>query len=1082
MKKGRHIDRNHHLAMFAVWLGIVVGIQGVALSAQKTPKPLVMLLLDTSGSMEYSVTELDEEGVVPTCHDTRQTGFSYEKSRWVVASEVLTGSFHDFWCSWDFRDADSTREDYMYPVPHIVAHGTEVDGSIQRSDGLLDLFRDSIKFGLMTFDSRLGAGSDLEGGYSYATTRNWGGFSINLGARNEGAPWGAFVPPPVDDDLEEIQDANDAIQLQILGSTPYLGTPIAPLLEDAYYFFESDPRGRAYDEATGQGDPYYDCRSKNIILITDGQPTLGEGTYGYGLSESAAAQLAAAGVKVYVVGFQMPQTTFPILNSIALAGGTDEAYIVSSQVELNGALGEILVEIQGNSTSQVQTAITNRTMNNEDLQYQFNASYGGTTVSPLDLVGHLDQYVYRCDAECASEEWDGGAALCEVLSISDALAQRTTARNIWTQLEGELQSFATDNDALTPGVLGVATSGELPRLAPYVNTDGTITYSGLVLGDASVESVREEYRNQLISLVSASSGSRRSGIPLGAIVHSQPVLQQNLFTVSAPIPSFIQYRNLESVRTRPTALFVGTHDGQIHCFDVSRDSSSTSGTTDFSDIGKELWSFIPKHLLPQLNRLASGAAFLLDGSPVVQEVRLYKRDVQAGLEEETALWRSVLLVGYREGGRGYVALDVTDPVNPAFMWEISNTERCFDVDGNSTCETTSDFQRLGNSYGRPAIGTVFWENNGVLEERAVAIFGGGSSIDGESESGRAVFVVNLETGELIREFCNSCGNVEDGNTGVLFNSELLDNPMVGDVAAFETFVGGLVTRAFIGDSGGQLWRLNLLSSDPQDWKLEFFHDAYTILPPQHVWRRPIMIRPSLATSASNGQVTVIYGTGDPDAVLRPGWGDRVYSLTEFWNGSAFVARVNWQLHLEEGESFGSEALVFNQVAYFTTQTSGGGLCDIGVGRLWGIDYDGDDPNQVNDIVARLDEDGDPTTQALVAYNTYEDSELVGVQLVQRPACFAQATDFEPWNSASPTGTNAPQAGEATSQSGAGTAFQGTSGGNLELVVQTGSTGASSPQMQAPEGGGTSQTGNKAVLSVARPSRSVFSMSWGLVFD
>jgi type IV pilus assembly protein PilY1 len=1065
-------------AIFAVLL-CSSGLLAPDAHAQRvTPKPSVLILLDSSGSMEYAVDRLDEEGHVPVCHETRQAGFDYVKSRWVVAAEVLTGAFNDYWCSYDFRNDDPDREDYMYVTPHVVPHGTVQDGSSQRPDGLLDLFGDTIKFGLMTFDSRLGSTADQEGGYSYGPTKEWGGFQINLGARHSQAPWGGMVSPALDEAVDSLRTANQVIEAQILASTPYLGTPISPLLEDALYFFSTDPHGRPYSEASEDGDPYFDCRSKNIVLITDGQPTLGEGIYGYGTSAGAAQALAALGVKIYVVGFQMPETTFPILDSIASAGGTEAAYIVTSQAEFLAVMGQILVQIQGNQTARVKTVITNRTMNLDDRQYQFNASYGASQVSPLDLVGHLEQDVYRCDPGCAvSESW-GGASLCEVFSISNALAERNTPRTITTQLGGVLLPFSAANAAITDTVLEIPTSGSLPRLDPYENPDGTVLYTGISLGDASDSSVRSQYREQLIRLIRAEAGSRREGIPMGAISRSQPVVQANLFNMAAPIPSFVLYRNKEEVRTRPTALFVGTHDGMLRAFRVDRHADLAE-----SDYGQELWSFIPKHLLPQLKRLASGAAFLLDGSPVVQEVRLHRKQVQADVEEERDLWRSVLVTGYGDGGRGYVALDVTNPVEPAFMWEISNTEWCYAHEGGTACTATTAFERLGLSRSVPAIGTVFIETAGSMEERAVVVFGGGRSVEDEADSGLAVFVVNLETGALIREFCNDCGNVTDTNSGVLFNLQLLDRPLEGNVVAYDTSMARLMTRAFIGDSAGQLWRLNLMSPSPEDWRLEFFHDAYTILPPMHPWRRPVVLSPALSLGTDNGLLVVLYGTGDPDVPLRPGWGDRVYSVSERWNGSGYEGRTNWGMILDPGESYTSEPLVFNRTAYFTTQTSTGGLCNIGSGRLWGVDYIGDDPNSTTDVVARLDEDGDASTEDTVLYKEYPGSDLLGLQLVQRPSCFAQPTDFMPWLGGDSAGTTAPAPGSPLSVGGGtGDMHQGASSGALELMVQTGATGESSPQLQPPGGSGSSATGNRAALTVQRPGRAVFSTSWGMVFD
>ena len=1080
MRKGKEMA-------FGGWVPLLLLLAAVVLCAlprdvratSSSPKPLVMLLLDTSGSMQY-IQGIN--GEFPTCHETRQEGFDYLKSRWGVATEVFTGSFNEYWCTEDQRIDDPNREDYMAAPPHYQPEGIAVEGQVQRPDGMLDIYRDSIKFGLMTFDQKWPVENTAAGGYSYGPNRPSSPFGTwNVGARSEAAEWGKLVVPSSNDNLGQIRNGNDDIQEQILLSKPWGHTPLSPLLDDALFMFQTDNAVKPYDESSDEGDPYYDCRSKSVILLTDGQPDQGENIDGYDHSYEVATNLLTAGITVYVIGYELPPATpaAATLNKIAEFGGSGQAYIVDSPAELVTALGEILVAISANQPAKVRTAVSNRTLSTTDLQYQFNASYSGTAVSPLDMVGHLDQFIYRCDDDCAPEDWPGGASLCEVFSISNALDARTDEREIFTQVDGVVLPFAADTDEITAELLALPTEGVLPRLDPYELPGGQTLYSGLELGDASDETIRAEYREQLIRLVAADEGSRREGIRMGAIANSEPVVQTNLFSLTAPLPSFIAFRNQAAIRSRPTVLFAGTHDGLMHAFRIDRLVS-----LDESDYGTELWSFIPKHLLGQVDRLASGMAYLMDGKPVVAEVRLSRESANVPVEEEIEQWRSVLMSGYGEGGRGFFCLNVTNPEEFDFMWEISNTERCYMVEetGNA-CVPTTDFQRLGLSYGRPAIGEAFFSVDGELQQRGIAIFTGGRAVDGEDQSGKAVFVVDLESGQLIREFCNSCGNVFDTNT-VSQNNDFLDCSMEGPIAAYDAFIGGVITRAFIGDSCGQLWRLDIGHADPADWRLEFFHDAFANRNLNHPHRRPLGLQPSIAVSVNPGRLVVVYGTGSPDEVLMPGRRDRVYSVSEFWNGSSIEAQINWELILDNREAFTSDPLIFDQAAFFTTQSAAGGMCNAGLGRLWGIDYVGDDPDEIDDLVAAMDEDGDPATLDLANYVEFENSELLGLQLIQRPSCFDQASNYQPWTGGVEEGSAPPSAGSPHPGAGVpgGPQFSGSSGGGLELVVQTGSSGVSSPEMQPPEGGGAVSTGNKAVQRVNPPSQTVFSTSWGLVFD
>ena len=37
------------------------------------------------------------------------------------------------------------------------------------------------------------------------------------------------------------------------------------------------------------------------------------------------------------------------------------------------------------------------------------------------------------------------------------------------------------------------------------------------------------------------------------------------------------------------------------------------------------------------------------------------------------MWKTILVGGLGRGGRGYYALDITDPANPKALWEFSDT-------------------------------------------------------------------------------------------------------------------------------------------------------------------------------------------------------------------------------------------------------------------------------------------------------------------------------------------------------------------------------------------------------------------------
>ncbi len=137
---------------------------------------------------------------------------------------------------------------------------------------------------------------------------------------------------------------------------------------------------------------------------------------------------------------------------------------------------------------------------------------------------------------------------------------------------------------------------------------------------------------------------------------------------------------------RRRMLAAATNDGQIHFFDAGVrqlvDNDFTPAANDkielFNDgSGKELFSYVPRMILPVLREQALGERHIysMDGSLTVGDVFIDPVDPLGGsavLEDRN--WRTVLIAGMREAGdvypstadvagfkSGYVALDITQP-------------------------------------------------------------------------------------------------------------------------------------------------------------------------------------------------------------------------------------------------------------------------------------------------------------------------------------------------------------------------------------------------------------------------------------
>lgn len=251
--------------------------------------PLVMIVLDTSGSME-NITDCECttarcEECMPKC-----SAETPEKNRWTELLEALVGTFETFMCEAVPRD-EASAYDFGYSVPYHAPQG------VQRSDGLFREYGDRLRFGLATFDGiqsydkapQLGLeefsftkSAGQAGLWSYPAIESaeqlearWDGFQagvyrypgcpqpfvMNTGIRGPDAESGALV---VMERPGLSEPALSALEANMLNVRPYGSTPIAAALDDVRWLFERDPmlsEERAHPE-----------RPRHLILITDGSP------------------------------------------------------------------------------------------------------------------------------------------------------------------------------------------------------------------------------------------------------------------------------------------------------------------------------------------------------------------------------------------------------------------------------------------------------------------------------------------------------------------------------------------------------------------------------------------------------------------------------------------------------------------------------------------------------------------------------------------------------------------------------------------------------------------------------------------
>jgi len=1027
--------------------------------------PMVMIIFDTSGSMSY----IQNTASTPVCSTgiEKDPDVTYTFSRDMIAKEVLTGTFKDFWCQELARPA--TRYDAGYPIPWFVPKF-----STQVADGILDDNGEFLKFALLTFDTKVQSEVDAVGQYSlgpnYASLLGIG--PTNLGIQSELAVAGKLVIPAASDVAETVATSNTAVQDEIMSAIPFGGTPISPSLADTLWLIKN--HGNLIKKTAGNnGDPYANCRTKNVLLITDGLPNIGEAQLGYKTSVLAAEDLFKAGYKVYVVGFNLDDTSLTQINEIAEAGGTTEAYIASSKAQLSTSLSAILGKATPGIHSRTRSAVTNITNSGTELQYQINAAYQDSPTSDIDYRGYFEVTSYECSDECRTSK--GGAGACTVYD-GRAKVQTQSTRDLRFVFDGKQYAFKTDTPELTADVLGIPTSGDIFDVVAITRNDILTVNTGNTV-DASDAAKREEVANRVISMVRGDAGTRRAKEKLGGILHTTPVIQENLSSLNVPIKSFQRYQ--QNIKLRPTMTYTATNEGFVHAFHLSQPDAASSYTWM-----QEIWGIAPQHVTANMWKLVTKRKELIDGRITLKDIRIRKDSTVLTLDQEAALWRSILVVPYRQGGRGMTAIDVTDPFDPWIRWEIDNTRHCW-ADGDTKTSLRKckpfdaaeqhDYRRLGLTNAKPKVGTVFITDpsSSADSEVAAVFYPCGRAIAGEAESGKCFMVTRLDNGFKIKEFRNGDGSVKDASTVIDNVADTLEFPVVGDPAVYNTFIGTFVTRLFVGDAGGQLWRMDTASKDPTKWKMTFFFDLYDdllTLPLSSPKRSALRTAPALAPVPKRGQLVLAFAAGDLD--FTNGSADAisvVYSIKEtVASGGAVTSTVNWKRRMTTTENVTSAPLIFGRTVYWTSfETDINDACDGGIGRIWGVDFLKADLDQKP--IPALDKDGDPGTAGdIVEFIELEDSVPFGLTLVVRPSCAGSSgIGAAAGNTAGTTGT------------GAG-ALKASKPGALQLVVQTGNKGKTSPSSKPGKTGSKSPTVNTFAKDLAPKKPSVISVSWGRV--
>ncbi|MCK5056142.1 MAG: hypothetical protein KAT34_05770 [Candidatus Aminicenantes bacterium] len=302
------------------------------------------------------------------------------------------------------------------------------------------------------------------------------------------------------------------------------------------------------------------------------------------------------------------------------------------------------------------------------------------------------------------------------------------------------------------------------------------------------------------------------------------------------------YNNHED---RERVIYAGTNDGIFHMF---RADDSTH--VDMRDAGKEVWGFIPDEVLPSMRDIVinSQHTYTVDGRIKVEDIYFDKGSGQIS-------WSTVLGLGLRRGGNYFYQMDITDVTDrPAFLWKFNHP-------------TYS-----GQSWSRPIYGRVKYIPSGGdpedLIEKWIVILTGGYAYNYENPGdlkGKALFIVDAANGSLLWMIgydpvngADIDGNQVDSNLDTvddrinLTKADVFNFPVPSAVTAVDTDFDGYLDAVYFGNTGGNLFKVNLKSTDMTTWK-----DKVTLLYQSDV----ITEKVSTITAIADNLITMVKSLG-----------------------------------------------------------------------------------------------------------------------------------------------------------------------------------------------------------------------------
>jgi type IV pilus assembly protein PilY1 len=314
--------------------------------------------------------------------------------------------------------------------------------------------------------------------------------------------------------------------------------------------------------------------------------------------------------------------------------------------------------------------------------------------------------------------------------------------------------------------------------------------------------------------------------------------------------------------TRQGTVYLAANDGMLHAFN--------------SDTGAESWAYIPSMVMPNMWHLAdfdyaNNHRYFVDGTPVTGDICTNNCTISS------ATWATILVGGLNAGGRGFYALDITNPASPKALWELKST----DASGNpAACipsvNNVPQTPVPANTFSDCDIGLSF--GNPIITKRSdgkwVVLVTSGYNNVAPGTGGGFLYIVDALTGAILNKTATLILNPPGFAPGMINAGNTTTPSGFTRINAFAASANtdNTTMRVYGGDLNGNLWRIDGQFA-PNTLASGFGLNHATLLAilgtanglnTQGIGDQPITTRPTLGqiTSGTAGPVEMVYvGTG-----------------------------------------------------------------------------------------------------------------------------------------------------------------------------------------------------------------------------